>query len=76
MRTHLPPPPHPAPPDPIAERSEALASITCLGRTCLQWRADGELIDDDRDLVLQRLRRVDPQVTTPQEGPLDQGRVA
>lgn len=52
MRTQLPPP-------------DAMASITCLGRTCLQWRADGELIEDDREWVLQRLRRVDPQVTIP-----------
>ncbi|MFM7266637.1 MAG: hypothetical protein ACKOZW_13810 [Cyanobium sp.] len=42
-----------------------MASITCLGRTCLQWRADGDLIEDDREWVLQLLRRVDPQVTIP-----------
>lgn len=65
MRTHTPPlapaTGHELPP----ERPDPGASISCLGRTCLQWRADGELFDDDRDLVLQRLRLVDPQVTIP-----------
>jgi hypothetical protein len=48
------PPATPAPP--------RLEAACCLGRTCLQWRADGELIDDDRALVLQRLGQVDPQL--------------
>ena len=32
----------------------------CLGRTCLQWRADGELAEPDAALVIARLRAVDP----------------
>jgi hypothetical protein len=32
---------------------------TCLGRTCLQWGADGELCAPDLQLVLERLSRVD-----------------
>jgi hypothetical protein len=35
----------------------------CLGRTCLQWRADGELTALDLRLVLERLALVDPEVT-------------
>jgi hypothetical protein len=38
------------------------AACSCLGRTCLHWRADGELTEEDRDLVLRRLRLVDPQL--------------
>jgi hypothetical protein len=65
MRTHahLQTPsfaPDSSPPGPAAE-----AAPSCLGRTCLHWRANGELIDDDRDLVLQRLRLVDPQMEPP-----------
>ena len=33
--------------------------MTCLGRTCLKWQADGELTASDRQLVLQRLVLVD-----------------
>lgn len=35
----------------------------CLGRTCLEWSADGELNARDRHLVIQRLALVDPEVT-------------
>ena len=76
MRTHLPPLAHAAAPDPCPARPDAVATITCLGRTCLHWRADGELNEDDRDLVLQRLRQVDPQVTIPVEVPGGPGRAA
>lgn len=31
----------------------------CMGRTCLQWRADGELAEPDAALVLARLLAVD-----------------
>lgn len=34
----------------------------CLGRTCLKWRADGELTALDFNLVMQRLAAVDPEV--------------
>lgn len=40
----------------------AAVSCSCLGRTCLHWRDDGELTEEDRDLVLRRLRLVDPQL--------------
>ena len=36
----------------------------CLGRTCLKWTADGELTTLDLSLVLQRLARVDQEVST------------
>jgi hypothetical protein len=40
----------------------------CLGRTCLKWRADGELTALDLGLVLARLAQVDEELTgTPQE---------
>ena len=35
----------------------------CLGRTCLQWRDDGELEGLDRHLVMQRLARVAPEAS-------------
>lgn len=34
---------------------------SCLGRTCLKWRDDGELSDRDAHLILQRLVEVDRQ---------------
>jgi hypothetical protein len=35
----------------------------CLGRTCLKWRADGELTAIDLSLVLARLAEVDEELT-------------
>ena len=35
----------------------------CLGRTCLKWQANGELTDQDLQLVLERLAVVDRDVT-------------
>lgn len=35
----------------------------CLGRTCLQWGADGELTALDLSLVLARLAQVDQEVS-------------
>lgn len=29
---------------------------TCLGRTCLKWQSNGELSDQDLNLVLERLQ--------------------
>jgi len=37
--------------------------MTCLGRTCLKWQADGELTALDLQLVLQRLALVDQDAT-------------
>jgi hypothetical protein len=51
-----------SPATPATPAPSRLETACCLGRTCLQWRADGELIDDDRALVLQRLGQVDPQL--------------
>ena len=39
----------------------------CLGRTCLKWRADGELTAIDLSLVLARLAEVDEEWTGPQQ---------
>ncbi len=41
---------------PVAPRQ-----TTCLGRTCMKWKADGELTDLDWQLILQRLMEVDAQ---------------
>ena len=43
---------------------------TCLGRTCLQWSADGELTALDLDLVLERLAQVDQEVTAQRQASL------
>lgn len=46
------------------EVSNNLQSETsCLGRTCLKWSQDGELTSLDLGLVLERLARVDRQLT-------------
>lgn len=68
MKTHFPPLAQAAAPQPPAEPPHAERVVSCLGRTCLHWRADGELIEDDRDLVLERLRQVDGQLDS-QVGP-------
>lgn len=39
----------------------ALRQESCLGRTCMKWREDGELTDLDFQLILQRLIKVDEQ---------------
>ncbi len=36
-----------------------LAREDCLGQTCMKWQGNGELSAVDRDLILQRLMRVD-----------------
>lgn len=38
-------------------------SVSCLGRTCLKWQADGELTPLDLRLVLERLALVDQDAT-------------
>lgn len=38
-------------------------SSTCLGRTCMKWSSDGELTALDLCLVLERLAKVDQEVT-------------
>ncbi|MFN9546774.1 MAG: hypothetical protein ACK6AD_06850 [Cyanobacteriota bacterium] len=40
-------------------RTEASRTRTCLTRTCLQWTPDGELSEEDKQLVLNRLKDVD-----------------
>jgi hypothetical protein len=39
------------------------AGTSCLGRTCLKWGADGELTSQDLQLVMERLAKVDREVT-------------
>jgi hypothetical protein len=36
------------------------AAEPCLGRTCLQWRANGELAEPDASLIRARLQAADP----------------
>jgi hypothetical protein len=43
---------------------------SCLGRTCLKWRADGELTALDLGLVLERLAQVDQEMTGLRTGSL------
>lgn len=52
--------PMPTAPTPVSTDS---LNRTCLGRTCLKWGADGELTAVDLLLVLERLARVDRQVS-------------
>jgi hypothetical protein len=44
---------------------------SCLGLTCLKWRADGELSAFDLRLVLGRLARVDRHVAAIRGNKLD-----
>lgn len=49
---------------------------SCLGRTCLEWMADGELAALDRLLVLERLALEDPELSAlsaPAREPLPAG---
>jgi hypothetical protein len=46
-------------------------SNTCLGRTCLKWRSDGELTSVDLILVLERLAQVDQEVSGLRQDNLD-----
>ena len=54
-----------------SSRTAAPIASGCLGRTCLKWGADGELTSVDLHLVLERLARVDPQVTAVHEPSLN-----
>ncbi len=47
---------------PSAAAPKNWTGASCLGRTCLKWRDDGELSDRDAQLILQRLAEVDRQV--------------
>lgn len=40
---------------------QAREEDTCMGRTCMQWRRDGELSEGDLSLILQRLCAADAQ---------------
>ncbi|KEF41649.1 MAG: hypothetical protein ER33_10270 [Cyanobium sp. CACIAM 14] len=42
-------------------RIQAPEEDTCMGRTCLTWRTDGELSERDHALILQRLCEADAQ---------------
>ena len=46
-----------------APRATAPVAPDCLGRTCMKWSADGELTSLDLLLVLERLARVDQELT-------------
>jgi len=43
---------------------------SCLGRTCLQWGADGDLTALDLELVMERLAQVDQEVAALRHGSL------
>ncbi len=55
--------------DPRSDDAEFPAADGCLGRTCLKWAPDGKLTAFDLQMVLQKLRRVDHQLATHEEGP-------
>lgn len=40
--------------------TEQSREATCLTRTCLQWTHEGELSAEDKQLVLNKLKKVDP----------------
>ena len=44
---------------------------TCLGRTCLKWRHDGELARGDLELVLERLAQVDQDMAAERQDTLN-----
>jgi hypothetical protein len=44
---------------PEMQNSSSHHGGSCLGRTCLKWRHDGELASGDLELVLERLAQVD-----------------
>ena len=48
----------------MTDSSLLTSSTSCLGRTCLKWSADGELTALDLSLVLQRLARVDRELSS------------
>lgn len=37
---------------------------SCLGRTCLKWQSNGELSDQDLNLVLERLQVAETMATS------------
>jgi len=41
------------------QESPVPTQLSCLGRTCLKWQANGELTDLDLQLVLERLSQAD-----------------
>jgi hypothetical protein len=52
---------HAAPHSPDPSQPPLAGDGVCLGRTCLAWEADGELKQNDVQLILQRLCQVDAQ---------------
>lgn len=49
----------------------AINASSCMGRTCLQWGADGELMAQDLELVIERLALEDHDVGVLRLGILD-----
>jgi hypothetical protein len=43
--------------------AQAMRHTSCLGRTCMKWRHDGELTELDFRLILQRLVEVDAEAS-------------
>lgn len=46
----------------MADSKTRHQASTCLGRTCMKWRDDGELTAIDFNLVMERLAQVDRDV--------------
>jgi hypothetical protein len=46
----------------LTDSNGSISNRSCLGLTCLKWRADGELSAFDFRLVIERLARVDRHV--------------
>ena len=52
---------HAVPHSPDQPQAPLPGDGVCLGRTCLAWEADGELKQNDVQLILERLCQVDEQ---------------
>jgi hypothetical protein len=55
----------------MADPNVTIHAGSCLGRTCLKWGVDGELTALDRELIMERLARVDHDVAALRRGTLD-----
>lgn len=45
------------------EHARAKYRQTCLGSTCMKWAPSGELSDVDLNMILEKLARVDPNLS-------------
>ena len=45
------------------EHSRVKYRQTCLGSTCMKWAPSGELSDVDLNMILEKLARVDPNIS-------------